>query len=91
MYAKGKKKGSVRFSISAGQGGKKVALAGAFNGWAPQAMRKQKDGSFACSVDLEPGTYEYKFIVDGQWVVDPDTNAWAMNAYGSFNSVARID
>ena len=91
MYAKGRQKGTIRFSISPGDAGKKIALAGSFNNWVPKAMRKQKDGSFACTVELSPGTYEYKFVVDGQWVVDPDTNAWAMNNYGTFNSVAQVE
>ena len=90
MYDKGQKKGTVRFSMVPSDGSKKVALAGNFNDWKPAPMRKQKGGRFSVSVDLPPGTYEYKFIVDDQWVVDPDTNTWAMNPYGTFNSVAQI-
>ncbi len=90
MYAKGRKKGTIRFSILPGDA-KKVALAGSFNDWVPKAMRKQKDGCFACTVELPQGMHEYKFVVDGQWVVDPDTNAWAMNSFGSCNSVAQVE
>ena len=90
MIAKGSKKGTVRFSISPGSEVKKVLLVGEFNAWKGTAMPKQKDGSFAIVVDLSPGTHEYKFIVDGQWRVDPDNGAWALNPFGTLNSVATV-
>ncbi len=77
MFAKNKKNGSVKFSIKTGSPAKAVLLAGDFNQWKPTAMRKQKDGSFSVTVDLAKGNYEYKFLVDGQWVVDPDNGTWA--------------
>ena len=92
MIAKGTKKGSVKFSIKPGNGAKQVSLAGCFNEWKPAAMKKQKDGSFSLAVDsLKAGPHEYKFIVDGQWVVDPDNNKWALNPYGTLNSVVQVD
>ena len=90
MISKGKKKGSVRFAFRPAQGGKKVELAGEFNGWMPSTMRKQKDGSFVSIVALSPGTYEYKFVVDGQWIVDPDNGARALSGAGTINSVAQV-
>jgi hypothetical protein len=53
-------------------------------------MRKQKDGSYSTTVPLAVGSHEYKFILDGQWVVDPDNNAWALNPYGTLNSVVQV-
>jgi len=90
MISKGKKKGSVRFALKPSQGGKKVQLAGEFNDWKPSTMRKQKDGSFVAILQLPPGTYEYKFIVDGRWVVDPDNGARALSTVGTINSVAQV-
>jgi 5'-AMP-activated protein kinase regulatory beta subunit len=90
MIEKGSKKGTVRFSINPGGGVKKVQLAGDFTEWKPTALAKQKDGAFAAVVKLAPGTHEYKFIVDGQWRVDPDNGAWALNPYGTLNSVATV-
>ena len=90
MISKGKNKGSVRFAFKPARGGKKVKLAGEFNDWIPSTMRKRKDGSFALTVELSPGTYEYKFIVDGQWIVDPDNGATALSAVGTINSVAQV-
>jgi len=87
MMTKGQKKGSVRFSLKQ-DGAKKVQLAGDFSDWKQLPMRKQKDGSFAINVELRLGSYEYKFVVDGQWMVDPDNGAWALNPFGTMNSLA---
>ena len=52
---------------------KSVVLAGSFNGWnaAANHMKKGKDGVWSTTVNLLPGTYEYLFIVDGEWKTDP--------------------
>ena len=50
-------------------------------------MRRQRDGTYVKVVPVRPGTHEYKYIVDGEWTVDPDHGVWAMNCYGTMNSV----
>ncbi|MCK4276820.1 MAG: isoamylase early set domain-containing protein [Phycisphaerae bacterium] len=90
MFTNGRKKGTVRFSINATGGAKRAQLVGDFNGWNTQTMRKQKNGGFAATVSLPAGSYEYRFILDGQWMQDPDNGALAMNPYGGFNSVAVV-
>ncbi len=91
MITKGRKKGTVRFSLTPGNGADKVQLAGDFTGWQPKPLRKNKAGEYVSVVPLAPGTYEYKFIVDGQWVMDPDNSSWAANSFGTFNSVCRVE
>lgn len=90
MFSKGQKKGTVKFSVKPSGGVKKAAVAGDFSEWKLVELRKQKDGSFAATVPLKAGSYEYKFVLDGEWVVDPDNNAWALNPYGTLNSVAQV-
>jgi len=90
MISKGSKKGTTRFAFSPAGPAKKVALVGSFNAWKPTTMRKQKDGSYVANVALAPGSYEYKFIVDGQWQLDPDNPSWAPNPYGTMNSVVEV-
>lgn len=90
MFEKGKKQGMVQFSVKPAAGAKNVLLAGDFNGWEPKAMKKQTDGRFAASIMLPPGNYEYRLVVDGHWMTDPDHSHWAPNPFGSFNSVAKI-
>jgi hypothetical protein len=49
-----------------------VALVGEFNQWHAQAMAKESDGSWTIKIPLAPGTYAYKFLVNGtDWVFDP--------------------
>ncbi|XP_010477774.1 PREDICTED: uncharacterized protein LOC104756825 [Camelina sativa] len=49
-----------------------VLLTGSFDGWSTQRkMKKAENGVFSLSLKLYPGKYEIKFIVDGQWKVDP--------------------
>ena len=90
MFTKGRKKGTVRFCLSSTNGVRQVKLFGDFSDWEPLAMRKQKDGSYAATVPLSPGTYHYKFQVDGQWLLDPDNQSNAVNSYGTLNSVAQV-
>jgi 1,4-alpha-glucan branching enzyme len=91
MFSKGKKKGTVRFAYRPENAAGNARLAGDFTQWRPIRMRKQKDGGFVAVVPLSKGTYEYKFIVDEQWITDPDNSTWAMNPYGTMNSVARVN
>ena len=91
MFDKRTKKGTVRFSLKPAAGDKQVMIAGDFNEWKPATLKKQKDGSFAVTLTLPARTYEYKFVVDGQWVVDPDNSRWALNPYGTLNSVAQVE
>jgi 1,4-alpha-glucan branching enzyme len=90
MFCNGKAKGSISFSIKPARPAKKVQLAASFNGWQPTALKKQKDGAYSVTVKAPAGSHEYKFIVDEEWMVDPDNPAWATNPYGTFNSVATV-
>ena len=90
MFRRNHSKGSVCFGIKLAKPAKKVMLAASFNEWKPVACRKQKDGTYALTVNIPPGTYEYKFLVDEEWQVDPDNPTWAANPYGTFNSVAHV-
>jgi 1,4-alpha-glucan branching enzyme len=90
MYQMGQKKGSVSFKVSGSGKAAKVAVAGDWNGWKPEAMKKQKDGSYAVTLQISPGRHEYKFILDGNWVHDPDATGVITNIFGSLNSVAVV-
>ncbi|XP_039068893.1 protein PTST homolog 2, chloroplastic-like isoform X2 [Hibiscus syriacus] len=52
--------------------GSVVLLAGSFDGWATKRkMEKSSGGVFSVHLKLYPGKYEIKFIVDGEWKLDP--------------------
>jgi hypothetical protein len=71
---------------------KHVSLSGEFNGWSPDAtpMKRHDDGHWETTVDLAPGRYQYKFVVDGQWIPDllARENVW--NQHGTLNSVVEV-
>ena len=55
---------------------KSVELMGEWNGWKSISMTKGDDGVWTAKVTLSPGTYGYKFLVNGtDWVFDPDNSA----------------
>jgi 1,4-alpha-glucan branching enzyme len=66
-----------------------ASLVGAFSNWEEIPMKKGKDGFFRVSVDLEDGTYEYKFKVRSKsWFFEPDewvtvTDPYATNINGN--------
>ncbi len=82
----------VRFSIDA-PNARKVLLAGDFTDWeaAARPMRRRKSGAatFSTSVSLPPGTYQYKFIVDGHWIEDPRAER-VENPFGTSNSIVVV-
>jgi 1,4-alpha-glucan branching enzyme len=72
-------------------GAKEVYLVGDFNDWDPSADRMVKrKGVFQKLLQLEPGEYQYKFLVDGQWHADPSAMTQVPNAFGTLNSVVRV-
>ncbi|BFG16600.1 hypothetical protein CerSpe_028750 [Prunus speciosa] len=49
-----------------------VLIAGSYDGWTTQRkMEKSSTGIFSLCLRLYPGRYEIKFIVDGEWRIDP--------------------
>ena len=90
MLKKGRKKGTIRFTLSGFEAARNASLAGDFTGWKPVRMRKQK-GSFALTASVKPGRHQYKFLVDGQWVADPDGDSWAVSPIGTVNSLATVE
>lgn len=66
-----------------------VFLVGSFNGWNPRAtpMTRDKLGDWSVELNLPPGEYRYRLIVDGQWKDDPAAQQTAMNPYGGFDAV----
>ena len=69
-----------------------VMLVGDFTHWQQQpiSLRKQKDGLWKTSVPLAPGTYHYRFLVDGEWRDDPECTLRVDNPFGDKNSVRQV-
>lgn len=64
-------------------------------------MQRQPDGSFAVTLYLPPGTYQYKYYIDGVWPrdmatarngrpVDPEADGYVSDGYGGQNAVRVV-
>ena len=82
----------VTFTVHADKG-KSVYLAGVFNQWSLTAKKmayKAKSGIYTATIKLAPGSYEYKFVIDGTWCADPENANSVPNDQGTFNSVIDV-
>ena len=70
---------------------KTVFLAGDFNDWAPDGLSMKKEGNdWIYHLHLPPGKHLYKFVVDGEWIIDPANKQWERNEFGTGNSIIWI-
>lgn len=69
----------------------KVSVVGDFNNWTPavdQMVDKNGDGHWTLFFPLTPGTYQYKFIIDGSyWIADPRNPQTVSDGFEGGNSV----
>jgi hypothetical protein len=80
----------VEFKLIASEA-KSVAVAGIFNGWDPKKTPLEEvGGAWHAKVELPRGRYEYRFVIDGQWVTDPNARESVPNPFGSVNSVVSV-
>ncbi len=70
---------------------REVRLAGDMNNWNPTGYTLAHEGNeWHINMRLKPGKYRYKFVVDGQWILDPGNKQREQNEYGTGNSVLWI-
>jgi chromosome partitioning protein len=70
-----------------------VQIAGDFNNWQPENTTMQKvgeSGIWQTEMNLFPGRYRYRLVVDGQWQQDPYNEQTELNPFGGFNSVLEV-
>jgi 1,4-alpha-glucan branching enzyme len=80
----------VIFSFHAPDAGE-VCIAGTFNNWEPRKDPLKRNAKEWKTVKyLDPGTYEYRFVVDGIWADDPACKSRRSNQYGSENCVLEL-
>ncbi|MFO7965683.1 MAG: glycogen-binding domain-containing protein [Desulfobacterales bacterium] len=65
-----------------------VCLVGDFNEWNDRKhpMKKNTEGRWEKYLLLYPGTYEYKFTVDGRWANDAENSLVCTNSFGTSNN-----
>ena len=81
----------VRFELSAANASM-VSVAGTFHDWKPGATPLSFLGGtkWARKLFLAPGHYEYRFVVNGQWVEPPHAKDYVPNPFGGRNAVVEI-
>jgi chromosome partitioning protein len=73
-----------------------VRIAGDFNGWVPdKGVRSliESEGQtrvWTKILRLAPGTYQYRYVVDGEWRADPENPEITSSAVGGRNSVLVV-
>jgi len=68
-----------------------VFLAGAFNDFSANNDKFfEENGIYYYTLQLPKGKYNYKFIVDGNWITDIDSEEIHADGYGGHNSVLYV-
>ena len=70
-----------------------VCVAGTFNDWRPEvtSMVRMGEGRWLKELILAPGVYEYRLVVDGEWMPDPRASETVPNPFGEMNSVLKVN
>lgn len=82
----------VLFSFNAPTA-RSVFVVGDFNNWQmdKNCQLDKNGGIWQKTIPLRNGTYQYRFVVDGEWIEDPTNHQIAANPYGGVNSVLKIE
>jgi Glycogen recognition site of AMP-activated protein kinase/Domain of unknown function (DUF3471) len=84
-------KGNTTFRLKGHPNARVVAVAGSFNEWNQSQVLCGKEGEeWVCRIDLAPGKYTYKFIIDGDWILDPANPDTEEDERGFTNSVLVV-
>lgn len=80
---------TIEFS---GKSATSVFVVGDFNNWVANDDSKLEpvDGVWKRKMDLKPGTYKYRLIVDGKWQEDPSNSNMERNPFGEFDSLLLV-
>jgi len=71
-----------------------LAIAGDFNGWIPTKtpmIRNESLGVWQACIQVPPGRYRYRLVIDGNWIHDPYNNYVETNPFGELNNVIEIE
>jgi chromosome partitioning protein len=70
-----------------------VQIAGDFNDWIPEPLdfnitRGREE--WRKKIPLAPGSYAYKYVINGKWIPDPDNSVYVDDHCGGLNSIITI-
>jgi len=72
-----------------------VRIAGDFNNWKPESLLLNSDimegaPRWRKDFSLKPGPYQYKYLLDGQWIADPENDNTVDDSFGGMNSLIFV-
>ncbi|QYK49728.1 MAG: AAA family ATPase [Phycisphaeraceae bacterium] len=73
--------------------GRRVIVSGDFNNWSDSEVVLALDETrdvLAARVELPPGVWQYRLIIDGRWTPDPYNPHAAPNPFGELNSIVVV-
>jgi 1,4-alpha-glucan branching enzyme len=87
-------KGSVAevpFVVRA-RGARQVSITGDFTGWSKEGLplRKAPSGEWRTVLELRPGEYQYRLVIDGEWSDDPQATRRVSNPFGGENCILQV-
>lgn len=82
---------SVTISVEAPEA-VEVPLAGEFTNWEsrPLGLAKGSGGRWSTTIELAPGKYEYRLLIDGAWSDHPEASHRVPNAFGTENCLLIV-
>ncbi len=84
--------GNTVFWLDAFPDAKLVTVAGSFNSWDSfHTLLRPSDEGWTTAIDLPPGEYEYKFVVDGNWILDPKNPRKKSGNDNNVNSLLTVE
>jgi len=82
---------NIKLSLTGYTDAKRVYVAGTFNNWKKRSLELHKsDEGWEINLPINPGKHYYKFIVDGNWMTDPNALENETDIDGNLNSVLYI-
>ena len=82
----------IRFAVDA-PAAKDIYIVGDFNHWKmdeKSRLSRGSDGKWEKNLGLSSGRYKYKFVIDGEWVLDSQNSERVQNAFGTFDSIISL-
>ena len=81
----------ITFSVNF-PGAREVIMTGDFTAWARDRIRltAAANNQWSTTLELKPGEYQYRLLVDGQWKDNPTATKRVPNSYGSQNCVLIV-
>lgn len=90
LYGPKKVMGGILFQFPSPEA-RTVEIAGDFNGWIPETLvHMSGPGIWQKVIPIVKGTYRYKYIVDGEWSMDPCCPVKRENIFGTFDSYLEL-